>query len=401
MKPIITLIICFAIPYLFLYDYFQMANYRDPTSFFFDRSRAYQRRYTLTRTKQADAFIDASYKSPSHPPPLQPPTICIGVPTVARNGHEQYAQWTIGSLLDGLSSEERQNIYLSLFIAQSNPSIHPTFHEEWAHTLPDQLLTYRKNLDVNISEIQTWEENNLYRIKTIFDYTYTLQDCYDTGAHYIAVVEGDVLFVKGWYERMVLALGEIEDAMARRPQQKWIYLRLFYTERLLGWNSQFWPTYLFWSTVTFLILNFSLFTARAHIRKLQPTLTNPIIALLSCGFLPACIILFFLAGKNSVMHLSPGIHEMNSFGCCSQGLVFPRNMLPGLIQKMPNALSFNYLADSMIETISDQEEYIRWAITPALLQHIGKESSKGTDFNNGAARNWNFEFELYGDSKLP
>lgn len=400
MRFILTLIVWFSLLYSALFQYIRSTHYRDPTSYFFNPNRAYRRLYTSIRIEQADTFLKSAPDLPHSPTSSStPPTICIGVPTVVRSGH-QYVHRTIGSMLDGLSLEERKSIYLSLFIAHTDPSVHPIHGEKWTETLSDQILTYSKYPANNLTKIRVWEDNSLYRIKTIFDYTYTLQDCYNTGARYIAVIEGDTLFVKGWFKRAMQGLKEIETKMARRRQQKWIYLRLFYTERLFGWNSEFWPTYLFWSLMLFGSLNLTLVAARARCRRLQPFLTKPVIVMLSCGFLPACIILFFLAGRNSIFPLSPGIHEMNNFGCCSQGLIFPRNIVPTLIDRMDDAIPLDYLADTMIETISDQEGYVRWAIAPALLQHIGTESSKGEDFNFGASRNWNFGFELYDDSRL-
>lgn len=45
-------------------------------------------------------------------------------------------------------------------------------------------------------------------------------------------------------------------------------------------------------------------------------------------------------------------------------------------------------------------EELRWALTPSVMQHVGRKSSKGDDFGKGAKwqrsvaeKLWNFEFE--------
>lgn len=91
--------------------------------------------------------------------------------------------------------------------------------------------------------------------------------------------------------------------------------------------------------------------------------------------------------------IAAGVHEMNKYGCCSQGFVFPRTIIPPLLERAD--LETDWLVDMMIEKIADKEQYIRWAVVPSLLQHIGVVSSKGFGFDDTARRLWNFRFELY------
>jgi hypothetical protein len=48
----------------------------------------------------------------------------------------------MGSLLEGLTSQERSEIYNLVFIAHSNPTSHPAFGENWLFGLADHILTY-------------------------------------------------------------------------------------------------------------------------------------------------------------------------------------------------------------------------------------------------------------------
>jgi len=391
----VKVITCFSIFYLCLIQYYRYANYRDPTSLFFDPSRAYEGTYSADRIRQADAFIQSADLLPAGiKASQQPPVLCIGIATVARRG-EQYVRRTVGSLLDGLTEEERRTIYLDILIGHTEPSIHPISGEEWIRALPNKVLEYK---ETDVPRIKEWEEGGWYRNKTIFDYTYLLNDCYATGAQYIAMIEDDTLAVEGWYPRALEALGIVERKMDHRPGMKWVFLRLFYSEDLLGWNSENWPLYLFWSFIVWTTVTGSLVFARSRSRSVQKLLSSSSMLAISGVCTPALIALFFACGRNSVWPLTPGVHEMNKNGCCSQGYVYPRDIIALLLLKTD--LMTDWLVDMMVEAISDKEGWLRWATTPALLQHIGSTSSKGYGFDQTAGHLWNFGFELHQKSHL-
>lgn len=49
------------------------------------------------------------------------------------------------------------------------------------------------------------------------------------------IVEDNVLAKEGWYTQATDAL---EDIQTQMKTQKWLYLRLFYTEKLFRWTSE-------------------------------------------------------------------------------------------------------------------------------------------------------------------
>ena len=89
---------------------------------------------------------------------------------------------------------------------------------------------------------------------------------------------------------------------------------------------------------------------------------------------------------------------MDKFGCCSQGYVFPRDIIPRLLEW--SHAEANWLVDVMVEYVANEEGWVRWAKAPALLQHIGAISSKGFGFEHVTKQHWNFGFELYKKSRL-
>jgi hypothetical protein len=107
---------------------------------------------------------------------------------------EQYIRQTIGSLLDGLSKDKQDSVYLNVLIGQTDSLEHPISDDRWLETLPNKVLKYK---EADIGRIRQWEEADLYSNTTIFNYAYLLNDCYTTGAQYIAMIEDDTLAIEG------------------------------------------------------------------------------------------------------------------------------------------------------------------------------------------------------------
>jgi hypothetical protein len=98
-----------------------------------------------------------------------------------------------------------------------------------------------------------------------------------------------------------------------------------------------------------------------------------------------------------MLPLPAGVNEMPKFGCCSQSLVFPQAKVPKLLLWYADKkIGF---VDTLTEELADQENELRWALTPSPMQHIGGKSSKagGSQQPNKmsvAEKLWNFAFEL-------
>jgi hypothetical protein len=97
---------------------------------------------------------------------------------------------------------------------------------------------------------------------------------------------------------------------------------------------------------------------------------------------------------------------MPSNACCSQALLFPSVEAPALVDWLDeNRLQkTGKMTDSAIDRYADTFERTRWALTPCLVQHVGKKSSKkGADGGwdtagrqNPRERLWSFGFEKEG-----
>jgi hypothetical protein len=178
---------------------------------------------------------------------------------------------------------------------------------------------------------------------------------------------------------------------------------LFYTEEHLGWNVEEWPIYLVWSFTAVTLPLIVMLGARSRFKHLGRILTNHTIIIV-CGIcMPLSIGLIFAAGRHSIFPLAAGVNEMPKFGCCSQSLVFPQSKVPQLLNwYAEKKIGF---VDTLTEELADQENELRWALTPSPMQHIGEKSSKSDDFDQPnelsvAAKLWNFAFELNDPATL-
>ena len=397
-SPTAVALLAFLFIYLGLVRYCSHSFYRDPTSAFFDPTRGYKRHYSLTRQEEAETFIENSSSTSSKTPARNDPQLCIGIATVGRDG-EQYVRSTIGSLLDGLTPTERAEIYLVVLIAHTTPNDHPIYAEQWLTNVVDKVLLY--NVDQHkTDDLMRWELDKDYRKKAIFDYTYVLQNCHNRGSQWIAMIEDDTLAVKGWYPKAIEALEKADALQPGGAEKDWLYLRLFFTEEFLGWNSEEWPRYLLGSIGVVGMAMMVLLLIRLFL--LEKIITNSVLIVICLVWTPACILLYFLAGRLSVQPLSPGVYQMPRFGCCAQGLIFSDRIVPKVISRL--ALIREGFVDEIIEAWANEGGLIRWVSIPSLLQHIGGHSSKGDDFGSKskyarsvAEKIWSFGFEMYHD----
>lgn len=390
----------FIVVYVLIILYCAHAFKRDPTSAFFDPRYGYERIYSLKRQEQAEAFIAAANSKPRVVTASQTPKLCVGISTIGRPG-KQYVLDTIGSILEGLTEQERAEIHLVTFIAQTNPSLHPIYEEQWLEAVSDDVMLYNVSQET-LRFLQGLERDRDYRVKGAHDYAYVLERCIESKAPYIAILDDDTLAVAGWYPRAVAA---IERAEADTPQEQgpgWLYLRLFFTEEFFGWHSELWHIYLRYSLAVFLGTLFALIALRRC--GLQTLLSNRILFVTCFVCVPACIGLYFLAGRLSLHPLKSGVYQMLKYGCCGQALLFPRDMALVVLARFRER-GIGY-PDVLVEELANEKDYVRWAVIPSLVQHIGSISSKGDDLGamakhaaSVAEKIWSFSFEMYDAGK--
>lgn len=365
----------------------------DPTSIFFSPGKGYTPRYSTIRRQQAEDFITSYNTTSDYNTELdrdRNKRLCVGIPSFGREG-AQYVSNSVGSLLEGLTPEERAEIFLVVFIPHTDPAVHPVYGEGWLG-LADYVLTYELS-EAEMQHVRDMEnEGGSFLEKGLYDYSYLLSKCAEQYTPYIAILEDDTIAMDGWYHRTLAAISDAERQSALRySQSEFLYLRLFYTEQFMGWNSEEWGVYLYYSicaalipTAILLFLRVTKPTARICRRAVVATY----------ALLALTILLFFALGRTTVLPLAHGVHEMSRFGCCSQALVFPRDKALELVRYFQDRQAG--FADVLIEEFANQNRELRFATVPSLVQHVGVKSSKSKNYGPTYKHKiWSFGFENY------
>lgn len=397
--------------WLLLFRYCQRTSFQDPSSLFYDPDRAYTRNYSATRELEADEFLErASWTPATANQPwiyhgrdqFETPggyRICIGIPSVRRE-REQFTGRTIASLLDTLSPEERRLVDLKILLADDAPQNHPAWQQPWLHNVADEVLVYGQESSdrtdnarrvTSISRRSTTSDDRNKRVQ--LDYANVIRACRNTEADYFVLVEDDVIASRDWFRRLHKSLEETE---ARNTGADWFYLRLFYSETLLGWNSEEWPVYLRDCILTYTAVILVVLLVRCRSAILKPMRSTDLIKsnvsliIQTLFWVTAYLALYFMAGRLLVDPFGVGVHEMPRYGCCAQGLAMPRRHL-GTLENQLREPPHHLPGDSFVDMVADQEGLKKWAMVPSVLQHVGV---RGSSERGGYYKTtWNFSFE--------
>lgn len=212
--------------------------------------------------------------------------------------------------------------------------------------------------------------------------------------------EDDIIIIDGWLAKTRNALKFIAAKSQTSSDEfwNWIYLRLFYTETSIAWEEtdyiyrNMYAVLSFASAVGFV----ALLTARRYVPGTKRHLDNLSIAAICIITIPAFGILFFMAGKFSIVPPTT-VFALNKHGCCTQGLLFPRSQIPDLIHYLEER--GHGQTDSMIEDYADRDGKQRLATGKQFVQHVGLQSSRDNAFINSQST-WAFWFETYNTRQL-
>ncbi|KAJ5811974.1 hypothetical protein N7474_008275 [Penicillium riverlandense] len=385
----------FLLFYAFLALFVRAQSARDPDSVFFQPT-AYDLSYSALRLEQADVFIDKVEQQSSEieiPKASSQPHLCVGFATIARSGR-RYFRSAVGTVLEGLSETERADIYLITLIAHTDPPQHPAYNETWLHKVVDRVLLYNStgvDIDVDIDYLRSLEATEKKmdaKLKALFDYIFLLKACEAVGAPHIVILEDEIVAQDGWYHRTRAAIESAEEQTQEIKASKWLYLCLFYT--ILGWNSRDWPIFLFYSVIAIAFVASSFLGYRQYQPSSRTIISNEII-LIACGVCtPLLIGLYFAAGRATMCPIPQGVHQMPHYASCSQAFAFPRTRVSDIVGWYSEKGIRE--ANNLLEEFADNKE-IRWAVTPSIVQHVGRNNSK-TNKKGSVARLWNFEFEM-------
>ncbi|KAH6898360.1 hypothetical protein B0T10DRAFT_106040 [Thelonectria olida] len=414
MRPVIITNVALAIIWLCFFRYCQKHSFHDPSTLFYDPARAYTQEYSAVREAEAQEFLTKAATIPATAAkPLlydnktdtsgnseKPEGIklCVGVPSVRRD-RENFVGKTLASLADTLSVEERKRLNLKVLLGEFVSSSHPVYGQDWLPNIADEVLVYGEDgsnpieayhLIANSSLRWLPEDSRNKRVQ--LDYANLIGKCRNEGADYFVLVEDDVIASRDWFKRLTRSIEEVE---ARSNGHDWLYLRLFYTETYLGWNSEEWKVYLGNSLLLFTVVTGTFLFVRWRSPAMKPLkATDMIKANLDLIYLIAFwmamyIGLYFMAGRLLVSPYRVGVHEMPQYGCCAQGLAMPYRNLDKLERGLREP-GYEMAGDSFIDMVAERNGLKKWVMVPSVLQHIGIRGSSDQGY---LKTTWNFSFE--------
>ena len=248
--------------------------------------------------------------------------------------------------------------------------MHPTWQYAWLRNLLDDVYTYNVT-EEEFEQIRDWEARKAFGPKGVYDYTYALEHCLNQGAEWVVIFEGDIILAHGWLVKMLDGLRQIREALHKQTGE-WLFMRLFNQERSTGWwsteiggHNEFWISLGIGSVVAAALL-----AIRPRSQFVSRHVDNWALTVICCIAVPTFVVLFFQAGKASMLPPSPGVRQ-ESFGCCSQAMVFPREQVAPTVQYLWARKQGQ--VDLMLNDHSRATGLARIALYPVQVQHIGNE----------------------------
>ncbi|KAL7951349.1 hypothetical protein V8C42DRAFT_303828 [Trichoderma barbatum] len=388
--------------------YCQQNTYYDPSSLFFRSDAAYRPFYSAIREQEADIFlasqtaIHSRLRKGREERARRATPYCIGIPTLQRE-RAQFFPRTAASLVDSLTLEERELIHIVVLLSDTDATANSAFGQDWLHAIADTVIVHEDTPEKLVAEngyrtIPRHSESAARDERVRRDYSVLSETCRRNEADYFILVEDDVIAAREWFKRLQVATPEVSERAVAKGRD-WLYIRLFYTETYMGWNSEEWPLYIRNIALIYMAVLGVMFAIR-YLHQMAPaslkdrTFKNSklLMANVLVIWVPLFIWLGFMAGRLTVNPLPTGVQEMPQYGCCSQGLVIPNRHLNLLQEKLLES-PFDLPADSTIEKTANDLELDKWAVIPSVLQHVG---ARGSSAKGGAVKStWNFSFERF------
>jgi hypothetical protein len=279
-----------------------------------------------------------------------------------------------------MSADERQDLDLRVYVANSNPTSHPVYHSP-VLSLTDGVVSASNITTSNeiLEKLRQLEHQQLFIEKSALDFSLALEHCYkQSNSPYIALFEDDILAVDGWFVRTKLAIQQVE-AIAAKRQRGWSDLRLFNDSKEIRWTAYRFgrsnvpisivllPLFICTiSAVSFVLLGL---IRRMRFGRSLSEQSSKIICVFS---IPVFIVTFFKTGYLSTIPRPDGI-SVQPWGCCTQGEIFPRSRIPELIKTLRDRASKSP-ADLTIWDFASDNNLLRLALDPPIVQHIGFSS---------------------------
>jgi hypothetical protein len=149
-------LIATAIAWLLAFIYCHGRYWRDPHSAFFQSETVYEQHYSKYRASQAQAFIEHATTATKLGKVKGTPEICAAFVTVKRET-TQYVDNAVASVMQGLTTGEREKLFLYVLFADTETGRHPSWKQPWLENSVDLAVGYNVS-EVVMKDLKEWEE---------------------------------------------------------------------------------------------------------------------------------------------------------------------------------------------------------------------------------------------------
>lgn len=179
-RPSIRAFLISVLFYSFLILYCKRALWRDPHSAFFKDNHVYDLGYSNYRIEEAKKFIqmaNATVEVNRDESVMgmgkggHKPVLCAAYVTVRRE-RTQYFPEAVGSMLAGLSPQERAALNLTVLFADTEPTTHPNWGNPWVQNVVDAAETYTGLTEAQWEEVKSAESEKNYYVKGVLYVNY-------------------------------------------------------------------------------------------------------------------------------------------------------------------------------------------------------------------------------------
>lgn len=156
------------VAWLLLFGLCKQLLWRDPHSGFFSEEGVYDLGYSTVRQREAHTYIEEAEVNDAASAPTgpqkPPPVVCAALTTFKRDP-TNYLNETVGSMLIGLTSEERSALDVRVLFTHVNPTIHVDWNKSWLRIL-DHWSGYNVSAQ-ELDQIREWEDAPNYYAKGV------------------------------------------------------------------------------------------------------------------------------------------------------------------------------------------------------------------------------------------
>jgi hypothetical protein len=313
---------------------------------------------------------------------------CVGIMSRARAKNYLVAQ--VWSILRSLSPEEQRMAQFFVFATDFDPS------ENAAAQAVRDVIPVVTNSDVPprlVRGLERPRNDSKWFEKQTMDFMTMLRMC-ERLAHYCVMLEDDAIasphFIRKLQQRALPALHRYEQR-----GEKWLLVRLFYTEFWNGWENRDTPLLMaLAASLAYLLSTAHLWmvggggggnnsSSNNNNNKIRlPLLRNPYHVTVLLLWFFTCLWVPWAIGKQNLRQTFPssGLQPFSQ-KAANVAVMYPASIVPDLVHYLNDNL-YTTEVDLLVDQVATEENWLRFQLLPHLFQHVGafssnKEKSQG------------------------